>query len=86
MGRMAGEPMAAMVDRFMAMEPMPEGVSIPEWIAEQQKVRNAIIDLLTDGIKGGSDPRDYKTEPGLWRSQLLPLGVTIDQAIKDGVW
>jgi len=35
---------------------------------------------------GGSDPRDYETEPGLWRSQLLPLGVTIDQAIKDGVW
>jgi len=42
--------------------------------------------LLGDEMKGGSDPRDYKTEPGLWRSQLLPLGMTIDQAIKDGVW
>lgn len=34
----------------------------------------------------GTDPRDYKVEPGLWRSQLLPYSVTIDQAIKDGVW
>jgi hypothetical protein len=25
-------------------------------------------------------------EPNLWASQLLPLGVSIDQAIKDGVW
>jgi hypothetical protein len=32
------------------------------------------------------DPRDYKTEPGLWRSDLLPQGISIDQAIKDGVW
>ena len=34
----------------------------------------------------GSDPRDYRVEPGLWASQLLPLGVSIDQAIQDGVW
>lgn len=32
----------------------------------------------------GVDPRDYLTEPGLWASQLLPLGVSIDQAIQDG--
>ncbi len=86
MGRMAGEPLAAMVDRFMAMEPMPDGVSIPEWAAEQQRVRNAIIELLANGVRVDSDPRDYQIEPGLWRSQLLPLGVTIDQAVKDGVW
>jgi hypothetical protein len=34
MGRMAGEQLAVIVDRFMAAEPMPEGVSIPEWIVE----------------------------------------------------
>jgi hypothetical protein len=32
------------------------------------------------------DPRDFLMEPNLWASQLLPLGVSIDQAIKDGVW
>ena len=32
------------------------------------------------------DPRDILMEPNLWASQLLPLGVTIDQAIKDGTW
>jgi len=33
----------------------------------------------------GSDPRDYRVEPYLWASQLLPMGVSIDQAIADGV-
>lgn len=37
-------------------------------------------------IPPGVDPRDYKVEPGLWRSQLLPYGVSIDQAIRDGTW
>ena len=33
------------------------------------------------------DPRDYFiAQDGLWRSQLLPQGVTIEQAIKDGTW
>lgn len=32
------------------------------------------------------DPRDYKLEPGLWKSQVLPLGMTIDQAIREGMW
>ena len=34
------------------------------------------------------DPRDSLIEPdvGVWASQLLPLGVSIDQAIKDGMW
>jgi len=34
-----------------------------------------------------NDPRDYFiAQDGLWRSELLPQGVTIDQAIKDGIW
>ena len=34
------------------------------------------------------DPRDFLIEPdvGVWASQLLPLGVSIDQAIKEGMW
>jgi hypothetical protein len=34
------------------------------------------------------DPRDFIIEPdvGLWASQLLPLGVSIDQAIKEDMW
>lgn len=38
------------------------------------------------GERTGRDPRDYRTEPYLWRSDLLPLGISIDQAILDGVW
>lgn len=40
----------------------------------------------------GSDPRDYPLEvdakgnPIFWASQALPLGVTIDEAIKQGTW
>jgi len=34
----------------------------------------------------GSDPRDYLVESGLWKSEMLPLGVSIDEAIQDGVW
>lgn len=33
------------------------------------------------------DPRDYFIpQDGVWRSDLLPQGLTIDQAIKDGTW
>ena len=36
----------------------------------------------------GSDPRDFLLEPkyNFWASQTLPMGVSIDQAIKDGLW
>jgi hypothetical protein len=34
----------------------------------------------------GSDPRDFLLEPNFWASQALPRGVSIDQAIKDGLW
>ena len=34
----------------------------------------------------GSDPRDFLLEPNFWASQVLPMGVSIDQAIKDGLW
>lgn len=36
--------------------------------------------------EGTRDPRDYPIEPPFWRSDVLPLGVSIDQAIQDGVW
>jgi hypothetical protein len=45
------------------------------------------VDLLRrDPTPPGADPRDYLVEPGLWASQILPFGVSIDQAIRDGVW
>ena len=81
--RYAGEPVAAIVDRFMAMEPKPNGVPTADWLAEQKEIRSRIIELL---VEPGSDPRDYRIEPGLWRSQILPMGITIDQAVKDGIW
>lgn len=34
----------------------------------------------------GSDPRDFLLEENFWASQALPKGVSIDQAIKDGLW
>jgi len=34
----------------------------------------------------GRDPRDYRYSDGTWRSETLPQGVSIDQAIKDGTW
>ena len=34
----------------------------------------------------GEDPRDYRYSDGTWRSETLPHGVSIDQAIKDGAW
>lgn len=40
------------------------------------------------GYMPGTDPRDFLLEPeyNFWASETLPLGVSIDQAIKDGVW
>lgn len=81
--RFAGESVEAIVDRFMAIEPRPKGVSEAEWLTEKQNIRDRIISWLT---RPGSDPRDRELEPGLWRSQTLPMGVSIDQAVKDGVW
>ena len=34
----------------------------------------------------GNDPRDFLLEENFWASQVLPQGVSIDEAIKDGLW
>jgi hypothetical protein len=34
----------------------------------------------------GNDPRDFLLEENFWASQVLPQGVSIDQAIKNGLW
>jgi hypothetical protein len=39
-----------------------------------------------DTARPGSDPRDFLLEKNFWASQVLPQGVSIDQAIKDGLW
>jgi len=40
------------------------------------------------GYIPGTDPRDFLLEPkyNFWASETLPLGVSIDQAIEDGLW
>jgi len=82
--RMAGSPeVADIIERFLEMEPRPAGVAEEAWAARRggigQQLLNAFESL-------GRDSRDYMTEPGVWRSQLLPKGVGIDRAILDGVW
>jgi hypothetical protein len=34
----------------------------------------------------GNDPRDFLLEENFWASQVLPQGVSIDQAIENGLW
>ena len=39
------------------------------------------------GVTRRRDPRDYYiAEDNLWRSDLLPQGVSVEQSIKDGTW
>jgi len=40
--------------------------------------------MLAESLPG-ADPRDYLLEPNFWASQTLPVGVSVDQAIRDGV-
>lgn len=81
--RHAGDAIEQIVGRFLAMEPKPEGVSQAAWEASQRETGRTLMEVL-NGF--GADPRDYRMPDGLWRSQLLPQGVDIDQAIRDGVW
>ena len=75
-----------MVERFLAMEPRPDGVPGEVWAADRREMKSIIMDLLTGKVAPTADVRDYRTEPGLWRSQLLPMGITIDQAVQAGIW
>lgn len=61
------------------------------------EIKTAIKDITAANRKNypnstGGDPRDYPLEynavgnPLFWASQALPLGVTIDEAIKQGIW
>ena len=55
----------------------------------QQVIAQAVPTATTSSVR---DPRDYPLEydapgnPVFWASQALPLGVTIDEAIKQGTW
>jgi len=64
---------------------------------EISEIQNAIGAINAENKRNysnppGSDPRDYPLEfdapgnPIFWASQALPLGVTIDEAIKQGYW
>lgn len=82
MSRMAGDVLTQQAAPFMAV------LADPRATREQQELAAIQLSELMNPSEGppGSDPRDYRVESGLWRSQLLPLGVTIDQAIRDGAW
>ena len=49
---------------------------------------SAIYPTNNPGLGGyvPTDSRDFLVEPWLWASQLLPEGVTIDEAIETGMW
>ena len=52
-----------------------------------RRIDPALLGALGPFQKEGTrDLRDYLVEPSLWRSDVLPLGVSIDQAIQDGTW
>lgn len=60
-------------------------------IRDQQQVRtqqaSRLHRLMASGAKElPRDPRDYRTDDGLMRSELLPLGMTIDAATRKGLW
>lgn len=81
--RMAGsEPMLPQILTAMGLIPANlEAVERARSSLDADQV--AIMSLLR---RPGFDPRDYKVESGLWRSEILPSGVSIDQAIRDGIW
>lgn len=81
--RMAGEdPMLPRVLEALGL--IPGAQRALEELSNDERVLAQSLKSMSE--VPGSDPRDYRIEPGLWASQLLPLGVSIDQAIQDGVW
>lgn len=87
--RMAGQNVPALPLALAASGMMP-GLPLGARASAEKQLRQldpALADSLLNMLQPpGSDPRDYRVEPGLWRSQILPMGVSIDQAIRDGVW
>ena len=83
MTRMAGdEPMLPRI--IAALGLIPGGKQGLDGLSNDERAIAQAIQAMQ--YEPGSDPRDYRVEPGLWASQLLPQGVSIDQAISDGVW
>jgi hypothetical protein len=79
---MAGQNLVSLVAPYM--EVFQNRSSAP---SQQQAAAVGLMDLMERlGVGPVMDPRDYRTDDGLWRSELLPWDVTIDQAIQDGIW
>jgi len=99
--RYAGNALTEQAAPFMAALADPHGTE-EEWVSAAiglSELVNRISKLPPESPQmqalrawdnlahpAGSDPRDYLVESGLWRSELLPLGVSTDEAILDGTW
>jgi hypothetical protein len=82
MTRMAGQNLGLLVAPYMEVL-----ASQHSTVGQQEAAAIGMAELMNRlGAGPGMDPRDYRTDDGLWRSELLPLNVSIDQAIQDGIW
>jgi hypothetical protein len=81
------DPRASQDEQALAAIQLSELMNLAKTMPPEPPMERALRmrELLLHPLPG-SDPRDYQAEPGLWRSELLPLRVSIDQAIRDGVW
>lgn len=88
--RMAGRLLEKQIDSLMA-----EGLTFPDAFAVTtmanpgdglpQLSREEAIQLIRE-LRSPRDPRDFQYPDGIWASDILPYGVTIDQAVRDGTW
>jgi len=82
MTRMAGQNLGLLAAPYM--EVFRSQHSTP---SQMQAAAVGIVNLMQRlGVGPGMDPRDYRTDDGLWRSELLPWDVSIDRAIQAGIW
>lgn len=85
--RFAGDPETPVLPLLLAAAgqlPGPSGQSADAALRGLEALDPALLDLAKQ--LSGRDSRDYLIEPSLWRSDALPVGVSIDQAIRDGIW
>ena len=88
--RMAGRLLEKQIDSLMA-----EGLTFPDAFMAATMInppegapamsRQEALQVLRQ-LSSTRDPRDFQYQDGIWASDILPYGVTIDQAVRDGTW
>ena len=88
--QVAGRLLEKEIDALMA-----EGLTFPDAFAAammmnpsqglSQMARQEAIEVIRE-LQSPRDPRDFQYPDGIWASDILPYGVTIDQAVRDGTW